>query len=174
MSDQWMDNNKGYTLLELLVVISIISILAMLAYPSFLGWLQGMEAKRVQKTLEQALLQTRMTSASTRQTLTVCLTDENDVCRRDGSVSVLVFADRNHNIQVDTSELIERYSLNIRHGRIISNWSLHRNHIKYFGDTGMPRGHFGNISYCSASTNQRHSYRIIMTQQGFVRVERGC
>ena len=169
-----MNDTKGYTLIELLVVIAIMAVLVMLAYPSFLGWLQGMEAKRVQKTLEQVLLQTRMRSASTRQTLTVCLADAQDVCQRAGSVSVLVFKDDNNNGRMEVAELIDKQALNIRHGVIVSRWSLHRNHVKFFGDTGMPRGHFGHISYCSSSNHQAHSYRVIMTQHGFVRVGVGC
>lgn len=164
----------GFTLLETVVVVAIVAVLAMLAYPSMMHYLHSAESKRVRSVLTNANQLARIQSYTTKQNVVLCLADVNNVCDRLATDRVLVFYDRDNNQKVDTdSELVKMYPLELKYGQVEMRASLLRSHMKYFGMTGTPKGHFGHIKYCS-DKDTTLSYRVVVTQVGNVWVRRGC
>lgn len=157
----------------MMVVITIIAVLAMLAYPGMMSYLHNTEAKRVRSILMTANQQARIQSFTTKQNVVVCLANIDNICGRLAQDKVLVFYDRDGNQSMGAGELIEMYPLELKYGQVEMRSSARRNHMKYFGATGTPKGHFGHIKYCSEK-NTTLSYEVVVTQVGNVWVRKGC
>ena len=164
---------SGISLLEMMIVVALMTVIATLAYPSFKQMLHGMEAKRVKSALMMILKEARLVSFSNRQNLVVCLANKDNHCHNRAKDKVIIFIDGDDNQRLDEGELVREYGLNIKYGELEMNVSARRHYIKYFGDSGVPRGHFGHIKYCSAE-NLRFDHKIIITSTGYVREEERC
>lgn len=168
---------KGWTLMEMMVVLTIIGILVAIAYPGMMGLLYSMESKKVEHIIHNALIFARSESYIIRQNLLVCPANKFNICHKQASEKIIIFRDINDNNQFDMGELIQEYHLGLKYGRLDMRVSLGRNYIKYFSNTGTPRGHFGHIKYCSESDRIALSYKIVVAHQGMIRKEQekvGC
>ena len=175
MGKHLTDKESGLTLAELLVVVSIVGVVALMAYPNVMEMVYRMESKRVESVIHEALRSARNESHIRRRNIIVCPASKQNVCDKTAKEKMIVFVDLNNNHRLDVGELIQVYELNLKHGRLDMRVSLSRNYIKYFGGSATPRGHFGHIKYCSMSSKQELSYRVVLTHQGRVyRREGGC
>lgn len=171
-----MDEQAGFTLTELLVVVIIMGVIVAMAYPSFMDMLYRMEAKKVEAAIHAALMEARNESHVTKQNVIVCPVDASDLCHKQGVRKIVVFADVNDNAQFNDGSLIKTYDLNLKYGRLDMRVSLGRHYIKYFGSSATPRGHFGHIKYCSDKRPDL-SYKMILNRNGLMRKsveEVGC
>lgn len=164
---------RGVSLLEMMIVLVVLVVLISLAYPSFRQMLHGMEAKRIRNTLMVVLKEARLVSATHRQNLIVCLADKDNQCHNRAKDKVILFVDDDNNQRLDGDELLKEYALNTKYGNIEMNVSARRHYMKYFGDSGVPRGHFGHIKYCSVERPQ-FDYKITITAIGYVWDGKGC
>ena len=164
-----MGGQRAFTLIELMVVVIVVGVICMIAYPNVMRALRGMEANNVASVITDALKEARSQSHITKQNIIMCPADESNRCYRQAGVKIIVFRDLDGNARLDDGELIKEYDLNLKHGRIDMRVSASRHHIKYFGSSASPRGHFGHIKYCSVSDDARLSYKIILTHMGAVR-----
>ncbi|QQC29408.1 pilus assembly FimT family protein [Moraxella nonliquefaciens] len=73
---------KGLTLIELMVVVIVIAVISMIAYPNIMKSLQKMEANHVASIITDALKQARAQSHITKQNIIVCPADEFNLCHR--------------------------------------------------------------------------------------------
>ena len=162
-----MGGQRAFTLIELMVVVIVVGVICMIAYPNVMRALRGMEANNVASVITDALKEARSQSHITKQNIIMCPADESNRCYRQAGVKIIVFRDLDGNARLDDGELIKEYDLNLKHGRIDMRVSASRHHIKYFGASASPRGHFGHIKYCSVSDEL--SYRIVLTHTGVVR-----
>lgn len=160
---------KGLTLIELMVVVIVIAVISMIAYPGIMKSLQKMEANHVASIITDALKQARAQSHITKQNIIVCPADEFNLCHRQLGKKIIVFKDLDGNARLDDDELMMEHELNLKYGRLDMRVSASRHYIKYFGSSASPRGHFGHIKYCSVSDDARLSYKIILTHMGAVR-----
>lgn len=160
---------KGLTLIELMVVVIVIAVISMIAYPGIMKSLQKMEANHVASIITAALKQARAQSHITKQNVIVCPADEFNLCHRQLGEKIIVFKDLDGNARLDDGELMMEHELNLKYGRLDMRVSASRHYIKYFGSSASPRGHFGHIKYCSVSDDARLSYKIILTHMGAVR-----
>lgn len=165
---------RGFSLVELVVVIAIMAIVVVLAYPSILAWLQAAESRKVESTFKSMLRQAKAEVSVTRRDIIICTLNEQSVCDRAGSGVLVMFYDENGNNKKETNEqALYQQDWHLKHGRILLRTSAARHYIEYKGDTAKPRGHIGHLQYCSVSDNQRLSFKVIVNMQGQVRVERG-
>ena len=164
---------RGWSLMEVMVVVVIMAIIAVMAYPTFQEVLHGMESKRIKNHLIMALKEARIISYSNRQNIIVCLADENNQCHHRANKKIILFQDADNNQTLNTNELLREYELGAKYGTIEMNVSLHRHYMKYFGDSGMPKGHFGHIKYCSWERT-RFNHRVVITAVGHVWVGEKC
>lgn len=168
---------NGWTLTEVLVTLIVMGILATIAYPSMMNILYTMEARKVESSINNALIFARSESYTRRYNLMVCFADKMNVCHKQADEKIIVFKDINENNIFDLGELIQEYHLGLKYGRLDMRVSLGRDYIKYFANTGTPRGHFGHIKYCSESDRVALSYKIVVAHQGMIRKEKekvGC
>lgn len=165
---------NGMTLFEVLVVLAIVAILWVLAYPSMMNYLYGAEARRIQSILTLAHQEARIESYIKKQNVVMCLATQDNQCHKTADAQVLVFYDRDNNQQLNAGELVSRYDLALKYGKVEMRASASRDYMKYFGSTSTPKGHFGHIKYCSVSMQARFSYRAVVSMQGRVSVQEGC
>lgn len=164
---------KGFTLLEMLVVLVIVGIVMILAYPNILAWLQASESRRVEMMFKDMLREARAESYVTRKDVTICTLNEQGDCDRAGNGMLVMFYDKNSNNKKEENEkALSRQDWRLKYGKILLRASASRHYIEYKGDTARPRGHFGHLQYCSESENPRLSLKVIVNMHGQVRVER--
>ena len=162
------NNERGFTLIELIVTVTILAIIAMIATPYILEQLSRMEARRIAVQIESTLTLAKAESLIRRQDLLVCLSNSGGRCHRDSYKELLIFSDKNSNKHFDIGldDLLERQSLNPKYSTLYLRVGNNRHYTKFWGDSGSPRGHFGHIKYCPTSTYNRTMYQISFSQIG--------
>lgn len=162
---------QGFTLIEMMVTVVILALLAVIAYPSFMRQLANMEARRVANIITTSLSQAKINSFTSRKNVLICVLDDNGVCHRDGQQALVLFEDTNRNNRFDANQdrLIEQHHLGLKYGYVMFRMSVGRHYAKFWGDTGLPRGHIGHISYCPNTAFNDNRYQISFNMQGIVR-----
>lgn len=164
-------HHQGFTLVELMVTITVLAIIITIAAPTIQTQLASMEAKRVKNQLENILTLAKAESYSRRENVLVCLSDTSKHCHRDADKTLLLFIDKNGNNDFDAEIdflLIQR-SLNLRYSKLNLRVGARRHYIKFWGDSGTPRGHFGHIKYCPTVAYNTAMYLISFNQTGIVK-----
>ena len=162
------NNERGFTLIELIVTVTILAIIATIATPYILGLLARMEAKRIAGQIDNPLTLAKAESYIRRQDLLVCLSNNGSLCHRDSFKQLLLFSDKNNNNNFDAGidHLVDEQSLNPKYSTLYLRVGNNRHYTKFWGDSGSPRGHFGHIKYCPTSTYNRTMYQISFSQIG--------
>ena len=162
--------NSGFTLIELVVTLSVIAIIISLAAPAILTLLANMEAKRIRYEVMNTLAVAKAESLIQRQNLLVCLSDSNGYCNKNSDKTLLLFIDKNDNknFDVGVDQLIEEQTLDPRYGTLHLRAGK-RHYVKFYGDSGKPRGHFGHIKYCPSSSYSTAMYQISFNQTGIIK-----
>ena len=160
-------NRNGFTLIELIVIVCILAILATIATPSVLTQLATLEAKRIKYAITSTLTIAQIESYVRRRNSIVCLSNSTGRCNKNDSDKLLVFFDSNNNNNFDAGidELLEQQRLAPRYARLQLR-AGNRHYIKFWGDSGKPRGFFGHIKYCPTATYNHIKYQISFNQQG--------
>ncbi len=162
---------RGFTLPELIITIAVLAIIITIAAPAILKQLARMEAKRIKSQLESTLDIAKAESYIRRQNLLVCLSDAQGRCHRDSDKKILLFIDINDNQHFDsqTDHLLSEQYLNPKYSELSLRVGARRHYTKFWGDTGMPRGHFGHIKYCPTSAYNETKYQISFNQNGIIK-----
>lgn len=164
-------NNKGFTLVELIVTVCVLAIIVMIVAPVIRTQLARMEAKRIQSQLENSLALAKAESYIRRQNVIVCLSNTGGRCHRDSDKTLLLFIDRNDNNHFDAQvdSLVVQQSLNPKYSKLSLRVGSRRHYTKFWGDSGKPRGHFGHIKYCPIVAYNEAMYLISFNQGGIVK-----
>ena len=162
---------QGFTLIEMMVTVVILALVAVIAYPSFMRQLANMEARRVANLISTSLSSAKVNSFTTRKNVFVCILDDSGACHRDGQHALLLFDDMNRDNRFDVHQdrVIEQHHLGLKYGHVMFRVSLGKHYAKFWGDTGLPRGHIGHVSYCSNTAFNDNHYQISFNTQGIVR-----
>ena len=164
-------NNKGFTLVELIVTVCVLVIIVMIVAPVIRTQLARMEAKRIQSQLENSLALAKAESYIRRQNVIVCLSNTGGRCHRDSDKTLLLFIDKNDNNHFDAQvdSLVVQQSLNPKYSKLSLRVGSRRHYTKFWGDSGKPRGHFGHIKYCPIVAYNEAMYLISFNQGGIVK-----
>ena len=156
---------NGFTLVELIVTVAILAIVTTIATPAILTQLANMEAKHIRYGLTDTLKLAKVESLIRRQNILVCLSDGNGRCNKNSNKTLLLFVDNNDNQHFDsgTDDLLEEQTLNPKYGTLHLR-AGRRRYVRFYGDSGMPRGHFGHFKYCSSSIYSEAMYQISFSQ----------
>ena len=164
------NNERGFTLVELIVTIAVLTIITMIATPYVLEQLARMEAKRIESQIRNTLTLAKAESYIRRQDLLVCLSNNGAICDRDSYKQLLLFSDKNNNKNFDlgVDDLLEQQALEPKYSTLYLRVGDKRHYTKFWGDSGKPRGHFGHFKYCPTSTYNHTMYQISFSQGGRV------
>ncbi len=166
-----LKQQKAFTLIELIITIAIIAIIITVATPYVLTQLAATEAKRIRYDISNTLSIAKAESLIHRQNLIVCLSDDNSTCNKNSNSALLLFADNNDNKSFDAGVdlLLTVQRLDPKYATLHLRASAGRHHIKFFGDTGTPRGHFGHIKYCPNTSYNTNKYQVSFNNIGIIR-----
>lgn len=158
---------QGFTLIELVLTLMILATLSAIAAPSFIETLQNWEAKQIRSQLTNAFRTAKTHSYRQRQNTILCLADADYQCHKQAEDYLLIFTDTDNNHQYDkaTNLIILQQPLQLDYGRLYLT-AGGRHYIKFFSDSGLPRGHFGHIKYCSNARSTVNKFQISLNQQG--------
>ncbi|OOR90909.1 hypothetical protein B0181_04045 [Moraxella caviae] len=164
--------NQGFTLLEMVVVLAIVAVLALFAMPAYDGMMQRLESQATKRHIQEAIRLAKIESIAQGKDVIICAMDDAQTCNKTGQKDFVVFVDRNMNNRFDDKDfLISRQPLSLKYGYIDMRSSLGRHHMKFMGDNGKPRGHYGHIKYCTE--NQNLAYQVVMNAHGVLSERRG-
>ena len=164
-----MNNQSGYSLTELLVILAIIALLTVTAYPSINGMLERQATTTAINRMIAAINLSRHTAMQYGATVTLCALKKNGKCGSAWSGELTVFLDRNGNAKKETSEQTVRVVPPLTSGASIK-WRVFGNR-QYLQMTtlGLTNYQNGNFVACPASGNQRWARQIVINIQGRVR-----
>ncbi|MBB3106841.1 type IV fimbrial biogenesis protein FimT [Psychrobacter luti] len=164
------NNERGFTLVELIVTITVLAIIITIATPYILEQLARMEAKRIEGQIRNTLALAKAESYIRRQDLLVCLSNNGAICDRDSYKQLLLFLDKNNNKSFDlgVDDLLEEQALEPKYSTLYLRVGDKRHYTKFWGDSGKPRGHFGHFKYCPTSSYNHTMYQISFSQGGRV------
>lgn len=119
--------------------------------------------------LRPMFVEARMIALTRRQHVVVCPTLDQQTCDKSSSV-LMSFIDTNANLTLEpTEEVISQMSSALKFGELRFNVGLGREHIRYFPDTGKPRGYFANVTYCPSDGDMTYARAIILNEHGRAR-----
>ena len=162
--------SSGFTLPELIVTVCVLAIIATIAAPAIMTQLTKMEAKRIRYAITTTIATAKAESYIRRQNLIVCLADLQGRCNKNNDKAILLFFDINDNKNFDANvdELLDKQRLAPKYSRLQLR-AGNRHYIKFWGDSGKPRGFFGHIKYCPTSSYNQTKYQISFNQVGIVK-----
>lgn len=162
------------TLVEVLTVLAIIAVMAMAALPAYDSMMQRYESQTVARHIQEAVRRAKIEAVLHQKDTIACLVNDAGICDRFGQVALMVFVDKNQNNRKDAADSLALYQpFELKYGMLSMNVSLSRHYIKFMGDNAKPRGHIGNVRYCSHSQNTSLDHRMVINMHGLVRFERG-
>ena len=102
----------------------------------------------------------------------MCAADIHNLCNKDATSAILIFDDSDDNRTFDDNinRLVKRIPLDLKHGRIHLR-AGRRHYIKFYGNTGLPRGHFGHIKYCPTDGNHKFMYKVSLNKRGIHKIK---
>lgn len=161
---------QGFTLTEVIVTTLVLAIIATIAVPAIVTQLANMEAKRVRHTLMNTFSTAKAESYIRRQNLVVCLSDSGGRCHKDSNKALLLFIDNNDNKHFDqtTDHLLSEQHINPKYGTLHLRAGK-RHYVRFYGDSGKPRGHFGHIKYCPNKSYNQAMYQVSFNQVGIIK-----
>lgn len=162
---------KGFTLVELLIVIAIIGIISAFALPNFLTQLKKMEAKTVATSLRTSFSHGKQTALIYQKSVTFCVANDNLQCVIQNGNHLLLFIDNNQNQRYDvgTDFLHEQQKLQLNFGSLITSISLNKPYIELKPINGRPIGYMGHIKYCPKDNNSEFMFKISFSRTGIIK-----
>jgi type IV fimbrial biogenesis protein FimT len=162
-------NKKGFTLIELMVVLSIIGILTSLALPSFESFIRKQESSGQINHLYTSLYLARSEAVKRNQTVTICKSSTKSHCGGDWSDGWLMFEDINNNGSFDLGESL------ITTGQLKTGYTLRwsafgsTSYIR-FDKNGMTASHNGTFKLCPADKDDRFASAVIVSKTARIRI----
>jgi type IV fimbrial biogenesis protein FimT len=104
-------NNKGFSLVELLIVVAITGVVLAIATPDFIKATRIMQSKHQAKEMSAAIKLAQSEAVRLRQPVTMCRANASQngcnttIPAGDWSLGWIIFADKNFNKALDTNEL---------------------------------------------------------------------
>jgi prepilin-type N-terminal cleavage/methylation domain-containing protein len=153
-----MPRNKGFTLIELMIVIAILSIMAAIAIPGWLSWRDGAKIRGAASSLKADFERAKLRAVRVNGNVCVLFT---------GNTTYQIFTDLNEDSSLDAGEdTIANRTLPA--GVSITGNTFSANRMS-FNSRGIPDGSAGTVTLTSAGGKR---FDVVVSMFGRVRMER--
>jgi len=164
---QTSDDQKGFTLFEVLIVLTITAILMSLSAPSFYAYSAKSDAKAIIQKLSGLVRLARNNAVNHQSSTLLCPSKDGLKCSQNWQEGILIFEDRNNDKQLNKTEaLIYSQSPLIEKGSV--RWSALHNHLSFSGD-GLSGSNAGSFIYCPEDNNPKYANALIISFSGKIR-----
>jgi type IV fimbrial biogenesis protein FimT len=164
-----MYNNKGLTLIEVMIVISIIALLAALSIPSFNNSLRRQQVSGETNTLFSLVYFARSEAIKRNKVITICKSDDANQCGGDWTNGWIVFSDNDKDGSRDNGELL------ILSGKIGEDYRLEwtafgsNNYIR-FTSNGLTLSQNGTFKICPSDNDETFARAVVISKTARVRL----
>jgi type IV fimbrial biogenesis protein FimT len=162
-------NKKGFTLIELMVVISLVGILASLALPSFETFLRTRQMIGSSDLLYTSLYLARSEAVKRNSTVTICKSSYATTCGGSWSDGWLMFEDNNSDGNLDAGEDVITTGSPTRNYQLIWAPFGPKNYIRFYKN-GMTSSHNGTFKFCPDDLDSRYASAVIVSKTARIRV----
>lgn len=162
-------NKKGFSLVELMIVISIVSILASLALPSFESFLRKRQMVGASDLFYTSLYLARTEAVKRNSTVTICKSSDATNCGGSWSEGWLMFEDTNNNGNLDDGEVLITSGSPIN-GYLLTWSAFGSNSYIRFYKNGMTSSHNGTFKFCPDDLNPKFANAVIVSKTARIRV----
>ena len=162
-------NAKGFTLIELMVVISIIAILASLAAPSFAGMIKRQKVSGEANVLFSLIYFSRSEAIKRNSIVTICKSEDASQCGGTWSEGWIVFQDNDKDGNRDAGETL------ISSGTIGNDYQLKwtafgsNNYIR-FTQNGLTLAQNGTFKLCPHDNDAKYARAVVISKTARVRI----
>ncbi len=163
-----MKNTKGFTLIELIIVLSIISILSSYALPDFYEFKLKNQLESERNRLTGSLQLARSLSIMNQMTVIICPSISGNSCDNQSNwhEGWIIFLDKNSNKQLDSEDTVIRHE-DPMFKQITALSSSHRSKIRYT-NIGFSPGTNLSINFCDPRGNEK-AIALIVSNSGRVK-----
>jgi len=162
--------NRGFTLIELMVVIIIAAILLTIAVPSFSSLIKRNNVDSLQSKLSSALATARTEAASRNKTITICgSANETDCESGDWNKGWVIFEDQNGDGTVDAGDVLIDVYRNSTKYTISKKNAADANHVS-FNSQGFMTGSAENRLFiiCDPDKEAEYARGLFVNKSGLV------
>tara|TARA_R110002049_G_scaffold255471_2_gene431026 strand:+ start:285 stop:839 length:555 start_codon:yes stop_codon:yes gene_type:complete len=161
-------NAKGFTLIELMVVISIIAILASLAVPSFTDVIRRQKVTGEANVLFSLIYLARSEAIKRNSIVTICKSNNAAQCGGTWSDGWIVFQDDDKDGSRDAGETLIS-SGTIGHGYQLSWTAFGSNNYIRFSQNGLTLSQNGTFKLCPADNVTKYARAVVISKTARVR-----
>lgn len=163
--------SRGYTLLELMIVLGIASIVVVFATPAFTNTLESLRGEQTATDLFTALALARSAAIQHDQYAVVCAEDKNGQCGTHWPDGFMVFIDENNSTTLDSHETVLQHFPAAKAGSTITlKLFTNKDRVTYLPDGRLKHFTAGSFTYCPADKNTRHARHILVNRTGRARM----
>jgi len=162
-------NAKGFTLIELMVVISIIAILASLAVPSFADMIRRQKSSGEANVLFSLVYLARSEAIKRNSIVTICKSLDANQCGGTWSDGWIVFQDNDKDGSRDAGETL--ISSGVMGNEYQLSWSAFgsNNYIR-FTQNGLTLSQNGTFVLCPNDNDVKYARAVVISKTARVRL----
>ena len=164
-----MHDYRGYTLLELLIVMLVMALLASVSLPDFSAMLENKRSDTNIKRLAQAVEFARVSAITAGSLVTLCRSSDGMGCGGNWQEGILIFTDTNGDRVLNQQDRILRH-LTFPDLAGTLRWRAFQNR-QYLQITsqGFTRYQNGNFTYCPPTGQLQYARQLIINRSARVR-----
>lgn len=170
MLKMFAQKSRGFSLLELMIVIAVSAIIMSIAFPSFTSFINNQERRSALYELTGIFAFARQHAVMNGALVTVCPLDSTDTCGRNWNDDIHAFLDPNNTRKLSTNKALLRTISPSKNGYLTVR-SLNRSFFQ-FRPTGFVHSDLGNITWCPKSRDSSLAGQVIINRGGQVRLAR--